>query len=145
MTRRARLGLLLPAGLALLMMIPAGARADLTFPRPIVDVGQVRSGLPLSHTFRFTNAGSSPVAVTEVQGSCGCLTPRLDKRLLQPGETAELVLEVHTLSQTAGVHHWRVRLTYRDGDRLVQTSLELTAEVLAELMVQPAALTLFTK
>lgn len=128
----------------LFLALSSPVRGDLQFPQPTADVGQVRSGTPLSHTFRFTNAGPNPVEVTEVQGSCGCLKPRLSKRLLQPGEAAELRLDVHTLSQTPGVHHWRVRLTYRDGDRIGQASLELTADVVAELTVQPASLTIFT-
>lgn len=119
------------------------ARAELTFTQSLADAGQVRSGTPLTHTFHFTNAGPGTVEVTEVRASCGCLTPTVNKRVLQPGEAGELTLEVNTLSQSAGGHRWRVFFTYRHEGRLYQTTLQLAATLITEVTVQPATLTLF--
>ena len=115
---------ILRVGMPALALLPAlqgvPARADLTFAQPLATVGQVRSGTALSHTFHFENPGPGAIEVTEVRGSCGCLTPILEKRVFQPGETGDLLLEVNTLSQSAGGHHWRVFFSYAGGGRLFQ-------------------------
>lgn len=132
------------AGMLLLIAFsPARARADLTFAAPMADAGEVRSGVPLAHRFAFRNTGPLPVEITEVRGSCGCLTPKLEARLLQPGEEGAVQLSVNTLGQAAGPHRWKVTLTYRTGDTVFVTPLQFTARVVTEVSVQPASLTVF--
>src|SRR5205823_2617155 len=89
---------------ALFALAGTPARADLRFAQPIASAGEVRTGIPLAHRFTYVNEGPEAVEITETRGSCGCLTPRLAQRVLQPGETGTLVLEVNTLSQDAGYH-----------------------------------------
>jgi hypothetical protein len=119
------------------------ARADLHFPQPRAEVGDVRTGKPLTHRFNFVNTGPEVVEITDARAGCGCMTPRLDKRVFQPAEEGALLLEINTLSQTSGPHTWRVQLSYRAGNRQVETSLQLTGQVVTEVSVQPAALTIF--
>jgi hypothetical protein len=132
------------AGLVL-WLAQTPARADLRFPEPVADAGSVRTGAPLAHTFHFINTGPGTIEVTEARGSCGCLSPKLEKRVYAPGEEGDLVLEVNTLSQSAGGHSWRVYFNYREGNRLYQTTLRLGANVVTEITVQPAALTVFAE
>src|SRR5579884_3615222 len=61
----------------------AAAGADLVCVEPLVDKGLVRSGSPLAQRFTLVNRGREAVEITEVKPSCGCLVPRLEKRLLQ--------------------------------------------------------------
>src|SRR5437588_2843981 len=82
--------------------LTADARADLHFPETAADAGQVYTGKELAHTFAFVNRGPEAVEVVEARASCGCLTPRLEKRVYQPGERGELRLEVNTFTQPAG-------------------------------------------
>src|SRR3954466_7723719 len=96
----------------LLLVLPgAAARADLHFTQPAADLGEVRGGTPLTHRFTFVNQGPETVEITGVQASCGCLTPRVEKNTLPPGESGALLLEVHTLNQPAGPRNWKVRLS----------------------------------
>jgi hypothetical protein len=121
------------------------ARADLKFTQPTVHVPEVRTSVPFTHQFAFVNEGPESVEITEVRAGCGCLTPRLSRRVLKAGEEGSLVLEVNTVVVSAGQHTWKVHLTYRRGDLPCETQLELTADVVAEVTVQPAALTIFTE
>jgi hypothetical protein len=135
------------SGVALVLVlavIEESARADLRFIQPLADAGEVKSGVPLTHRFAFVNTGPEAVEITDARASCGCMTPRLDQRTFQPGEEGTLLLEINTLSQSAGAHSWRVQVTYRAGKRIYEMSLQLTARVITEVSVQPASVTVFT-
>jgi hypothetical protein len=130
--------------LALILLAAPTARADLRFSQPQVDAGQVFCGTALTHSFAFVNQGPDPVELTDLRASCGCATPHLSQRTYQPGEPGELLLEVHTLSQAPGPHTWRVQVCSRSVDTSCETTLELTAIVVTEVRVEPAAITMFT-
>ncbi len=129
---------------ASLALSAATARADLTFANPTADVGEVRSGAPLRQCFAFTNAGTTAVEVTDLRTGCGCLKPKLEKRTYAPGEGGEIVLEVHTLSQPAGEHTWRLQVAYRAGGDPREAELSVHGRVVTEVAVRPAALTILT-
>lgn len=123
--------------------LPGMARGELRFPQPDVDMGQVRSGKPFTHRFTFLNAGDQPVEIIDARATCGCLAPRVSQRIYQPGERGELELEVNTLSQPPGPHRWVVFVRYRLGMTAKEVTLRLSADVVTEVMVQPAALFLY--
>jgi hypothetical protein len=118
-------------------------RADLHFEQPSADAGEVRSGRALVYRFPFTNRGPEVVEITSLRASCGCMTPRLDRRVYQPGEQGELPLEINTLSQAPGPQAWQVQVGYQTGGATQETTLELKACIRAELTVRPAAMTIF--
>jgi hypothetical protein len=119
------------------------ARAELEFSETRAEVGDVRSGPVLSHAFRFVNQGPATSDIIDVRASCGCLTPRLERRSYAPGEEGRLVLEVNTLTQAAGPHTWRLDLRARTGSNLQDVALLLSGTLVTEVTVQPAALSLF--
>jgi hypothetical protein len=84
------------------------------------------------------------VEITDLHASCGCTTPRIARRIYQPGEQGALLVEVNTLSQPAGQHIWRVQVYSRSGDRSSEVSLDLAATVVTEVMVEPASVTVYT-
>ncbi|HEV3261061.1 MAG TPA: DUF1573 domain-containing protein [Gemmataceae bacterium] len=130
-------------GLLMLALSAPRARADLHFEQPIFDAGAVHSGTPLVHDFRFVNAGPETIEVTEARASCGCLTPRIEPRVYRPGEHGSLRVEVHTLDQPEGFKDWRVQFCYRGGDTAHELGLHVTAHLITEVTVQPAALVVF--
>jgi hypothetical protein len=133
------------AGLALAAAgSPAEVRAELAFAETTVDVGEVRSGLPVQRKLAFVNRGREPVEVREVRAGCGCVRARLEKRLYQPNEGGAVVLDLHTLGQPAGPHAWGVRLATAEGGAGRAVDLVVRAVVVAEVTLEPAALTLFT-
>jgi hypothetical protein len=108
--------------------------------QPSIDAGEVRVGPTLVRRFAFVNAGAEPLTVTGLTASCGCATPALPQRTYRPGERGELALEVNTLSQPAGANRWAVRVAYRCGDHTGGLTLELTARLVREIDITPAAL-----
>ncbi len=128
----------------LLLLRTALAHADLECSQPIVDKGEVKSGLPLAHRFIFRNGGGEAVEITDVHSSCGCLTPKVVKRHLQPGESGELVMDVNTLTQPAGLHSWRITLRYKCGEMERELSLYIRARIVTEISVEPPSLAIYT-
>src|SRR5262249_10525847 len=91
------------------------AYADLQFDPPWIDLRAVKAGQVFKKEARVTNAGTTPVQVREIKSSCGCLHPKLQPEVLQPGQTGTLTLQINTLSAPPGVQGWRVRLHMQDG------------------------------
>ena len=119
------------------------ARGALVFKEKMMDAGEVRSGVPLMHSFAFVNEGTTAVEITGARASCGCMTPRLEKKSLQPGERGMLTLEVNTFSQAAGPHQWQTTLTYRAGSATYEAVVLLQARIVTEVTIQPASMTFF--
>jgi hypothetical protein len=124
----------------LAFLVPSPARADLRFQQPAVSLGSIKAGEPLAHTFAFVNDGPGEVEITNARASCGCLVPRLDRRLYPAGAAGELRFEVNTLTQAEGPHTWTIDVSYQDGTKPREVRLELTATVVAEVRVQPSTL-----
>jgi hypothetical protein len=50
-------------------------------------------GDKVEHTFRFTNTGSLPLIITNVEVTCGCTTPKgWPRDPIGPGEAGELTV-----------------------------------------------------
>jgi hypothetical protein len=129
---------------SILPLSTPAARADLECAQPVVEKGEVRSGMSLSHSFSFVNRGSETVEITDVRPSCGCLNPKLGYRRLLPGETGELVLEVNTLTQPAGANNWRVTIRYNTGGVEKELPLYVAARIVTEISVEPPSLAIYT-
>lgn len=130
-------------GLCLIVTLgPAlgAVQAELRFAQPAVDLGRIRAGVPTTHRFTFVCVDAQHVEITDVKSSCGCLAPRFAKRVYQRGEEGTLLVELNTLSQPAGTHVWRVQVVYRSDGLSYQMNLELKAELVTEVTVQPTAL-----
>jgi Protein of unknown function (DUF1573) len=48
----------------------------ITWENPNHEFGDIAQGDVVEHTFKFTNTGTEPLIVTNVQVSCGCTTPK---------------------------------------------------------------------
>jgi hypothetical protein len=66
----------------------------------------------------------------------------LRQRHFAPKEEGAIPLDVNTLGQPAGPHRWYVQVDYRQGQELRQVTLQMLAEVVTEVTVQPASLTI---
>jgi hypothetical protein len=67
-------------------------------PPPVIvhNFGEVPHGTVCTHRFSITNIYDVPMQVTEVRKSCTCLDFVPLTRILQPNETAELVVTMNT-------------------------------------------------
>jgi hypothetical protein len=130
------------ACIALVVLNPNRARCELYCKQPSVNAGVVYSGTRLLQSFTVVNRGNNAIEISEAKASCGCLAPRLGRRIFKPGEEGTVELEVNTLSQPAGPNSWSVRLRYQEATSQFETTLQLRANLVTEVMVQPAALVL---
>ncbi len=98
----------------------------------------------LESEFRFRNEGTQTVTITEIERSCGCMTPRFPKEVA-PGETASVQVPIQTMNQTPGPHEYTLTVHYADPEPR-QTTLTIKA-IFPEKMVvvQPKALYLSQK
>lgn len=51
----------------------------------VFDFGEIRQKTPVSHTFKFTNAGDEPIVISSVRASCGCTVTSYSKEPVPPG------------------------------------------------------------
>ncbi len=74
---------------------PEVASADapaFKFVKETFDFGQITDGEKVSHDFKFTNIGKSPLIITSATATCGCTVPDYPKEPVAPG--AEAVIRV---------------------------------------------------
>jgi hypothetical protein len=50
------------------------------------DFGQIKPGDKVTYDFKFTNAGQSPLIITDGYATCGCTKPEWPKTPIKPGE-----------------------------------------------------------
>ncbi|MEJ7693965.1 DUF1573 domain-containing protein [Daejeonella sp.] len=62
------------------------------FVKESFDFGQITDGEKVSHDFKFTNTGNSPLIITSATATCGCTVPDYPKEPVAPG--AEGVISV---------------------------------------------------
>ncbi len=118
-------------------------RPGLTFDQYLVNLGRVPPRAEHRAFFAFTNTGTTPVTVTALRPSCGCLNPKLDKATWQPGERAVFSLKVLATREEPGPKEYTCRVDYDDGQpREALLSLKI---VLPEqkLVVSPRALIVY--
>lgn len=57
------------------------------------DFGDITQGDKVEHVFKFTNTGTEPVVITNVQVTCGCTLPKSWPRdPIQPGGKGEITV-----------------------------------------------------
>jgi len=65
----------------------------ISFEKPAYDFGDIIQGDKVEHTFKFTNTGTAPLVITNVQVTCGCTTPKgWPRDPIAIGEKAELTI-----------------------------------------------------
>ena len=62
-------------------------------------------------TFAFRNIGDDPVTIMRVTSSCGCTTPRLDKRTYAPSESGAITARFEIGQRS--ITRWRMRESTR--------------------------------
>jgi hypothetical protein len=63
-----------------------------SFEKNTHDFGDIHQGDKVEHTFTFTNTGSEPLLITNVNVQCGCTTPSWPREPIAPGAKGEIVV-----------------------------------------------------
>ncbi len=68
------------------------------------DFGEIKEGEKITHEFKFTNTGGSPLIISNVQASCGCTTPDYSKNPIAPGEAGMVKVVFNSAGQLGKQH-----------------------------------------
>jgi hypothetical protein len=127
------------AGVAVAQQVPAttinknevqASVAVFTWDNTTHDFGKIKQGTPVTHEFKFTNSGKSPLVITNVQASCGCTTPDWSKEPVMPGGQGFIKATYNaaspgafskTVTVTANIETGFVQLTIKGEVQAAQT------------------------
>lgn len=116
------------------------SRPALAFDQYMVNLREVPPRPTVHGWFRFTNRSERTAKVTKFEPSCGCLNPRLEKRVYEPGETGEFFLRVNTAQEEPGPQEYYVDVHYEDPEpREVRLTFKATLPE-RKVVVEPKAL-----
>jgi hypothetical protein len=77
--------------------IGAKQAATLLLEKSSFDFGDIYEGNKVLHTFKFTNSGSAPLIITNVEVNCGCTMPKgWPKDPIMPGSRGELQVQFNS-------------------------------------------------
>ncbi len=65
----------------------ASQAAVLKFEADSYDFGLINTGEKVSHDYKFTNSGKTPLIISDAQASCGCTVPAYPKEPIPPGQS----------------------------------------------------------
>jgi len=90
--------------------------------------------------FHFTNSGTTELEITNLQGSCGCTVPALDKKKYAPGESGDITVKYNPHNRR-GKQHTNVTVSTNVADK-PQIVLGVQSEVKPMVMTDPQVATL---
>jgi hypothetical protein len=68
------------------------AGAVIKFEKSTHDFGDMKQGDKVEEVFRFTNTGTEPLVITNVEVSCGCTVPKWPRDPIAPGGKGEILV-----------------------------------------------------
>ena len=69
---------------------PAGKSTTIKFTETSYSWGSVNEGDKMTHVFKFKNAGTNDLIISDAHGSCGCTVPEWPKEPIKPGKSGEI-------------------------------------------------------
>lgn len=64
--------------------------AEISFQDSIFHLGDLYEGEITEHTFTFSNTGTAPLKITNIETDCGCTAAKYEKRTILPGEKSKI-------------------------------------------------------
>jgi hypothetical protein len=121
-----------------------GAAPKMTFEEMVHDFGEVDPGSRNTAQFKFTNTGTAPLEIYNVQPCCGVTTRGLSAgQVYEPGQSGALELTFPASSQPGSVLRY---IHIQTNDPTQQTvTLTFKAEVVRRVAYEPTVLRLFLK
>ena len=69
---------------------PSAIADNLVLRETEFNFGKIPQGKPVTHIFEFTNTGTTPLALENVQASCGCTTPVWSRDTVNAGNSSQI-------------------------------------------------------
>ena len=83
------------------------------------DFGTIPQGTPVTHEFKFTNTGKTPLVISKVDKSCGCTTPKWSTEPIMPGKTGWVSATFNAAAANAFTKTVTVHSNAKDGDKVL--------------------------
>ena len=81
---------------SILLLIPTlsfGQRAKIAFEKSTFNMGLVReNGGKVTHEFKFINKGKAPLLIKFIETTCGCTTPKWNRKPIPPGDSSAITV-----------------------------------------------------
>lgn len=113
-----------------------GHAPRIQFSSTVHDFGRVSAGQVVRASFTFTNTGDAPLRIDDVRPSCGCTAAGRWERLVEPGRTGTIPLQLATVSLNGPVDK-TTTVTCNDPAQPT-VSLRIKGEVWKPIEVTPA-------
>jgi hypothetical protein len=94
------------------------AATTIKFKSETHDFGELKEGDAADAEFVFTNTGSKPLTITNVQPSCGCTTPTWTKDPIAPGKTGVIKAAYGTKGRP-GAFNKSITVNYNGGTQVI--------------------------
>jgi len=65
--------------------VNAATAAAMKFETEVHDFGKIKEGDKVTYEFKYINTGKSPLIISDAYATCGCTTPEVEKKPIQPG------------------------------------------------------------
>lgn len=115
--------------------VPTGPSAKIEFSELTHEFGVISDEKEVETAFKFTNKGDSDLEIKNIQGSCGCTVPQLEKKIYAPGESGEIKVKYNPHNRR-GPQHTNVTVTTNDPAK-AQVVLGVKSEVKPTIMTDP--------
>lgn len=83
------------------------------------DFGKIPMGRPVTHRFVFTNKGTDSLRIENAMASCGCTTPKWNRKAIAPGASTEV--EVGFNAAAEGHFEKPITVAYNNGNVITLT------------------------
>ena len=64
------------------------------------DFGRIKEGERVEHSFKFKNAGTEELVISNVTSSCGCTAPEWPRTPIKPGEESKIKVEFNSAGKS---------------------------------------------
>jgi uncharacterized protein (DUF58 family) len=75
--------------------------------------GRIPQGKPVTHIFEVVNKSNAPLALENVQASCGCTTPEWNKDIIPPGGSTKITVGYNAAAE--GAFEKTISVFYHNG------------------------------
>ena len=120
------------------VVLKPGEVPGIEFVTPVFDFGRVKGGSVVKTEYVFTNPGNGTLEITAVRPSCGCTTSGEYDKIVPPGKTGKIPIELNTGKYNGRVTKTVTIETNCTGERHMLT-LTIQGEVWQPIDIQPAS------
>lgn len=122
-------------------LAPKDSKAEISFAKPSFNFGSIQQNVPATHIFSFTNTGSEPLVLSNVQPSCGCTTPDWPKEPIAPGKKGSIKATFNAAAIGTFTKSITVMSNAKNGTTILNFTGEVKAAAAAVTTAKPAVAT----